>query len=122
MATVPADSTASDYDYFGYETAQLTSEVIANLTDLHLSNISLFDFATSCSSSQAKRSAPSCRAFPGSDDWPSDVVWKVFDLLLGGALIKGTPLAAPCFNSWPELRDEETCEYIKERWHTPRFQ
>ena len=122
MSTVPADSTDSGYDYFGSETSQLTSDVIANLTDLTLSNISLFDFASTTSGSTDKRSTPSCRAYPGSHDWPSDKAWKVLDLLVGRALIKSVPLAAPCFNSWPKVRDEETCAYIKAHWPESRFQ
>lgn len=100
----------------------MTSDDIANLTELKLSGISLFDFAGAASESANRRAAPSCRAYPGSKDWPSHIVWKVFDLLVGGVLIKSVPLAAPCFNSWPEARDEETCAYIKEHWSESRFQ
>ncbi|KAK0722675.1 hypothetical protein B0T26DRAFT_750045 [Lasiosphaeria miniovina] len=38
-----------------------------------------------------------CRAFPGSDDWPSDSDWRSFNQTLGGALLKPLPPAAACY-------------------------
>lgn len=108
---VPADTTAADIDYFGAETVQLTDSVLANLTELNLSNISLFGFSDNATLS--KRALPtSCKVFPGDLLWPIPVVWKIFNLLVGGALIETTPLAAPCYNDHPQVRNDAMCSYV----------
>lgn len=67
-------------------------------------------------------SGAECKAFPGSDDWPSDQAWSDFDQAVGGALIKTIPLAAPCYNSWPEQRDPEKCAEVIQLWNKPLYQ
>jgi hypothetical protein len=52
---------------------------------------------------------------PGDEEWPSALTWEIFDLLLGGSLIKATPLAAYCYPDWPEY-DADKCSEITANW------
>lgn len=85
-------------ELFPGEALQLTDAVIANLTDLDLSNIDLFSFENYSSTTVARRKRTAlanlkCKTYPGDILWPSTFVWKLFDILLGGALIKTIPYA-----------------------------
>ncbi|PMD39231.1 FAD binding domain-containing protein [Hyaloscypha variabilis F] len=52
----------------------------------------------------------SCRAFPGTPDWPIDEEWNHLNSTLGGALLKPTPLGAVCYNG--TLLDPARCRYL----------
>lgn len=52
-------------------------------------------------------SAP-CRAFPGSDDWPSRCDWSRLNTALQGRLLHPDPPAAVCYAG--DLHDEDACE------------
>ncbi|KAF6799524.1 hypothetical protein CSOJ01_12452 [Colletotrichum sojae] len=117
---VAADTASSGIDYFGFEAAQLTADVIANLTSYNLTDASLFDFGSEDDALE-KRAARSCKVFPGGRAWPSDLTWFLFDLLTGGALIDGVPAAAPCYENWPQY-DKAKCEEITSKWTTPQYQ
>lgn len=101
-------STDSDAEEF-----TLTDAVLANLTALDLSNVSLFQFANETAVS--KRAQLSCKTFPGDLLWPSKLVWKVFDLLTGGAVIETVPIGAVCFKN-NEHYDEAKCQDILDHW------
>lgn len=96
------------------ETVQLTDAVLANLTQLELSNISLFTFPDT--EGVEKRALPNnkCKTFPGDLFYPTELVWKVFNLLTGGALIKTVPLGAACYQG--EHYDAEKCQYLLDNW------
>jgi hypothetical protein len=97
------------------ETVQLTDAVLANLTTLELSNISLFAFADD--EALEKRTLSSlfkCKTFPGDILYPGTLVWKIFDLLTGGALIKTVPIGAVCYEG--EHYDATACEALLESW------
>ncbi|KAF4918377.1 FAD-linked oxidoreductase patO [Colletotrichum viniferum] len=96
------------------ETVQLTDAVLANLTQLELSNISLFTFPDT--EGVEKRVLPNnkCKTFPGDLFYPTELVWKVFNLLTGGALIKTVPLGAACYQG--EHYDAEKCQYLLDNW------
>jgi len=119
VQSVEPDTTDASVDYFEFETAQLTPEVIANMASKGIANVSLFDVAA-----PGKLSAPRppCKAYPGTPGWPSEALWRDFDMLVGGRLVKTVPLAATCFNSWPEVKDDTRCAVVKSRWGIPRFQ
>lgn len=120
---IPGASSASGIGYFSFEKTQLTKEVIANLTQLRLQDAALFEFGDiSTSTSKYPHSQRERKAYPGSDDWPSDVTWKALNVSLGGVLIKNIPLAASCYNSWPAVRSNESCAYVTAHWIEPRFQ
>jgi hypothetical protein len=117
---VPETATDASVPYFAAETVQLTPDVLANLTALGLSNISLFDFPTE-EVAAAKRGILSCKTFPGDLLWPIPLVWTVFDLLLGGALEQVTPLAAPCYDDHPKDRDAAKCSFISANWNNDSY-
>jgi hypothetical protein len=90
---------------------------------LSLTDAALFSFGEiSNAELEARANTSECKAYPGTSDWPSDTAWKVLDILSGGALIKNVPLAAPCYNSWPSVRSNESCAYVTAHWREPRFQ
>ena len=82
------------------EKFQLTDAVLANLTELELSNVSLFNFASSDEVVGSKRSLlKRCKTSPGDLLWPSKTIWKVFNILTGGALIETVPIGAVCYKN-----------------------
>ncbi|OLN87816.1 putative FAD-linked oxidoreductase-like protein 1, partial [Colletotrichum chlorophyti] len=117
---VTVDAASSGIDYFNFEAAQLTTDVIANLTSYNLTDVNLFDFGDEQTAVE-KRAARSCKAFPGDRAWPSSVAWFVLDVLSGGALVDGVPAAAPCYKDWPQYNAAK-CEEITSKWGTPQYQ
>ncbi|RSL92776.1 hypothetical protein CEP52_013623 [Fusarium oligoseptatum] len=95
---------------------QLTDAVLANLTDLELDHIELFQFAdeTEALDKRALSALAKCKSMPGDLLWPGKLVWKVFDLLTGGALIKTVPFGAVCFPG--EHYDADECSRIVDNW------
>ncbi|PKS04903.1 hypothetical protein jhhlp_008268 [Lomentospora prolificans] len=117
---VPATSSTSGVEYFDYERLQLTEDVIKDISDQGLAGSDFIGFGDI--DDRTTLSNSTCKAFPGDNDWPSGDSWRVLDLLLGGALIKAVPLAAPCYNSWPEERSEEACKAVTADWSQMRTQ
>ncbi|KAJ5176563.1 FAD linked oxidase N-terminal [Penicillium canariense] len=114
-ATTVAATAGSAPLLFSYETKQLTDSVLADVSaSLQNSTIaSMFDFANN---STAKRSVRhSCKPMPGDLLWPVDLIWNIFDRLLGGSLIKTIPLASVCYPDWPEY-DATMCATITADW------
>ncbi|KAK1754470.1 FAD-binding domain-containing protein [Echria macrotheca] len=95
---------------FTWEDAQLTDSIAS-------SNASLFGFD---SNSTTAKISPKCKVFPGDAAWPSQLVWNLFNVTLGGALIKTVPLAAPCYNNWPQ-HDAAQCQYVTNNWADPHL-
>ncbi|OTA67783.1 FAD binding domain-containing protein [Hypoxylon sp. EC38] len=120
VASVDAKESNSTADLFEGETLQLTDAVIANLTDLELSNITLFSFQNESSSAEtlAKRAIPGvCKTYPDDPYWPFQSTWALFNVLLGGALIKTVPYASPCYDSFGD-RNASKCDFITNNWIT----
>ncbi|KAK0631177.1 hypothetical protein B0T17DRAFT_486958 [Bombardia bombarda] len=113
-AVTPSPSCASRFDW---ENAQLTNAIVANLSKQQQPNnsSSYFDFG-----SDAKVARPACKTFPGDASWPSTQLWNSFNATVDGALIKTVPLAAPCYNNWPQ-RDAAACQYVTEHWSDPHL-
>lgn len=105
---VDSDTGASDPEGF-----QLTDAVLANLSGLELSNISLFQFPEEGSAKRALRSG--CKTGPGDLLWPGKIVWKVFELLSAGALIETVPIGAVCYKNSGHY-DAVKCAYTLEHW------
>lgn len=116
METVAANSTLLDVDYFPFESAQLTTAVLANLTNLNRVDVALFDFGNTTEITNR-----SCKLFPGEKTWPSNVEWSLFNLLLGGSLIQSVPAAAVCYQDWPQY-DTARCASVTANWNVPQFQ
>lgn len=106
---INASSSLSDAEKY-----QLTDAVLTNLTSLELSNISLFQFGDT---PIEKRSTIShrCKTLPGDADWPSQLVWKVLNLLTGGALIETVPIGAVCYPD-NEHYDPARCGIVLANW------
>ncbi|KAI1457894.1 FAD-binding domain-containing protein [Annulohypoxylon moriforme] len=122
VETVDADSASSGIDYFSYESSQLTTDVISNLTNYNLSDVTLFNFTESDNvTTTTKRSGRVCKTYPGDRSWPARSTWNLLNILLGGALVEGVPAAAPCYSDWPQY-NETTCASITSQWETPSYQ
>ncbi|KAL4806377.1 FAD binding domain protein [Aspergillus unguis] len=107
---------------FPSEKIQLTEDALADATSriADSSVAELFSFHNASAGADANRSRSlrhACKVMPGDEDWPSDLAWEVFDLLVGGALIKPAPLAAVCYPDWEEY-DADKCASITTDWIT----
>ncbi|WQF79852.1 Putative berberine/berberine, FAD-binding domain, PCMH-type, FAD-binding, type PCMH, subdomain 2 [Colletotrichum destructivum] len=112
IADVSVASTSAGL--FDQERVQLTDAVLANLTALQLSNISLFGFEDA--SSVEKRSLfGRCKTYPGDFLYPIGLVWNIFDLLLGGALTKTIPEASVCYDDFGNY-DQAKCDFLTANW------
>ena len=116
-AVVPATAlTAAGAQLFQWETLQLTQPVLANLTNMNLTDVTLFSFPTTSSASTSR-----CKVFPGDANWPSPIAWEVLNILTGDALIQTVPLAAPCYSGWLEY-NATACASITSQWSDPHLQ
>jgi hypothetical protein len=119
--TVSADSNSS-VPLNTAETVQLTTEVLQNLTSqLNDTTVSYFNFGNDTTITTTKRSASGCKVFPGDKAWPVDILWDIFDLLLGGRLIKTVPSASSCYSGWGDQNAAE-CAYVNSEWTDSHFQ
>ncbi|KAK4182729.1 hypothetical protein QBC35DRAFT_509406 [Podospora australis] len=102
--------------WFAYENAQLTESAIASS-----GNPDLFRFGADPSVASSSRlfTRPQCKTYPGDPLWPSNTVWSLLNVTLGGALIKTTPLAASCYQG-PNYNAAQ-CQYVTENWSNPRM-
>jgi hypothetical protein len=120
VAVDPASSN-STADLFSAETLQLTDAVLANLTDLDLTNISFFAFQNETNEPTiAKRAAAACKTYPGDTLWPWKIVWDIFDVLLGGALTQTVPFASVCYDDFGDY-DAAKCAFITNNWSNDSY-
>lgn len=107
---------------FPGENIQLNIERFANASHIsrNQSIIRLFEFGSE-SKVPINHGTSDCRLLPGDAAWPSSSTWDVFNFLLGGSLIKTSPLAAVCYSSWPEYSPDK-CEEIAKEWLTSDLQ
>ncbi|KAL4954439.1 hypothetical protein BDW69DRAFT_205191 [Aspergillus filifer] len=112
-ATATVSSSATP---FAGEAVQLTDDDLASIQNKSIAN--LFQFSNESATSSALRTIQHrCKLMPGDEEWPSEVVWEVFNLLVGGSLLKPAPLAAVCYPDWPEY-DADACSTITTDWIT----
>jgi hypothetical protein len=65
------------------------------------------------SSSETNNGTFSCKAFPGTSQWPSDQSWNA----LNGALLKPAPLASVCCNNTVYNNyDASQCQAVSASW------
>jgi hypothetical protein len=107
-------------DLLPAEELQLTDDLLASLTDAELTNITYFQFdddePIQTRRSLGRRFFGKCKTYPGDLLWPVPVAWKVFDLLLGGALIKTVPIGSPCYDSGLGTSDDAACTALNAKW------
>ena len=115
----PAAETVSTAEgLFGFEQLQLTDNVIANLSHYQLSDLELFSFPDGSSETEQRRAVKAragCKTYPGDTAWPSVPIWRLFDVLLGGGLIKTVPEASPCYPEWGTYNPGK-CQALTETW------
>jgi hypothetical protein len=85
---------------------------------MELSNISLFNFPENVEETESEKRSyfTNCKTFPGDLLWPVHSVWKVFNLLTGGALIKTVPIGAVCYTN-SEHYDADECQELLVHWN-----
>ncbi|KAK3484843.1 uncharacterized protein B0T23DRAFT_327690 [Neurospora hispaniola] len=97
----------------------LTDDVIANLSDHNLSNITLFAFPEDDGTTEVQKrtllASSGCKTAPGDLLWPNRSTWKVFDLLTGGALIETVPIGAVCYPN-SGVYNAAKCQTIMANW------
>jgi hypothetical protein len=108
------------------ETLQLTDAVIERLvTEQGVSEYAeyfAFDDSTAASDARVRRTASaSCKTFPGDSEWPKEIVWDIFNVLLGGALIPTKPIAASCYDSKWGKKDGAKCTEVANKFTDPLF-
>ncbi|PQE19472.1 6-hydroxy-D-nicotine oxidase protein [Rutstroemia sp. NJR-2017a WRK4] len=58
--------------------------------------------------------APACRYMPGDAGWPSEDDWEKLNKTIGGKLIRGVPLAQPCYGPG---YDPTICTTLANEWN-----
>jgi hypothetical protein len=124
--TVPA-TLAAGAPLQDAERLQLTDAVIDRValdeTTAAYAEYFAFPNSTVGDGNLARRAAASaCKAFPGDDSWPKDIVWDIFNALLGGVLIPTVPPASPCYDTKWGKKDAARCAHLIENWPDPLFQ
>jgi hypothetical protein len=116
------DKSDHAYPLFEYETKFLTKEGLENLlAEAGVSDdapLFAFDDGTQTNPGASR---PACKVFPGDTEWPSQSTWHNFDELLGEALIKTVPVAAPCYENLG-VYDAEKCAAVRDSFADPYFQ
>ncbi|KAJ9427164.1 hypothetical protein FOXG_04017 [Fusarium oxysporum f. sp. lycopersici 4287] len=103
-------------DYLKEETFQLTDTSLSALDEIDPSHASLFyPNSTSKGRSTTHHVLGKCKTFPEDRNWPSSSVWKLLDLITGGALIKTVPIAAPCYRNLGSY-DKVECSRVVDQW------
>ncbi|KAI1770391.1 FAD-binding domain-containing protein [Hypoxylon cercidicola] len=119
-AVIDPSSSNSTADLFPGETQQFTDAVLANLTELGLTDIALFGFADPAAAANESNIGP-CKTFPGEAVvFPGDITDRVFDLLLGGSLIQTKPYASPCYSDYGN-QDAAKCDQLTSHWSDDSF-
>jgi hypothetical protein len=109
-------------DYFSEEAFQLTNDSLSALDDIDAAHASLFyPENTSQRRNVASYSSRKCKTFPGDSLWPSTTVWRLFDWVTGGALIKTVPIAASCYDDY-ETYDKSLCNHVVDQWTNSSLQ
>ncbi|KAI8965338.1 FAD-binding domain-containing protein [Daldinia sp. FL1419] len=99
------------YSNFAFEAEQLAEEDIGDFSAIAFGNAS--------AAVSLDDGGPDCREYPGSPDWPLEEEWSRFNRSLGGALIKGVPPAAVCYDG--PYKDEAACTYLMRNATLTRF-
>ncbi|KAK3358149.1 FAD binding domain-containing protein [Lasiosphaeria hispida] len=111
----------SDRDgLFPFETLQLTDAALANMAhSAPAVDLSMFSFKDD-SKLRSRATQAACKTYPGDPAWPTDPMWRLFDNLLGGALIKTVPEASACYAEWGHYSASK-CEELTNNWNNSTF-
>jgi hypothetical protein len=83
---------------FPYESIQLEKGDVANNPDIAFGEAPVDTVAK-------------CKTFPGDSGWPSYTRWDAFNASLGGALVRGIPPAAACYEG--QYEDAVRCDLVR---------
>ena len=103
-------------NYFEFETLQLVDE---SLDQLDEDTRPLFEFAAHGAPSKQAPPYSTCKLFPGDEQYPSEALMDIFNLLSGNSLIKSVPVASACYEG--SLYDATECEYIASQFNNSYF-
>lgn len=108
------------------ERVQLTDTIVNQLVEMEsladYVEYFVFENTTEFNTARVRRSSSaSCKVFPGDPGWPKDVLWDIFNLLLGGALIPTVPIAAPCYDTQWGKKDIIDCANVSRNFTNPLF-
>ncbi|KAG8666631.1 hypothetical protein FPOAC2_11747 [Fusarium poae] len=102
--------------YLAEEKFQLTASSVKDLDELDPQHAPLFYPESESNRQILSPQAPSkCKTFPGDALWPSDSVWKLLNLITGGALIKTVPIGASCYDSFG-VYNKARCNHVTNQW------
>lgn len=91
---------------FPYEGVQLEDNDVANNSDIAFGELPVGITAK-------------CKTFPGDSNWPSSERWDAFNASLGGALVRGVPPAAACYEG--RYEDAVRCEIVRQGSRSSNF-
>lgn len=108
------------------ETLQLTDSVVDQLASNNVTaeyaEYFAFDNSSFANPARVRRAASAaCRTFPGDSTWPKNIIWDVFNALLGGALIPTKPVGASCYDSSWGAKDSAQCAVVSSNWTNAYF-
>lgn len=99
-----------------FEKLQLTDGVIEGLKDQRIPQLSLFYFGNTARGKVKTGSPAKCKTYSGDELWPTAGIWKLFDSLLGGSLIKTVPEASICYPEWGGYNAQK-CDSTSLTWN-----
>lgn len=110
-------------DYLAQEAFQLTDASLPQIDEIDPDHASLFypENVSTKRRSLSSRTATKCKTFPGDFLWPKEPVWKLLDLITGGALIKTVPIAASCYDNLG-VYNKARCSYVTDNWSNSSLQ
>jgi len=112
LTTCLALLTGANCIKFSYESVQLTKEDIENLPAIAFGDKSV----------TSAHEEASCKAIPGSPEWPADDEWNRLNSSLGGALLKPIPPASVCYSESSALvQDAAACNFLLRNASSTRF-
>ncbi len=76
--------------------------------------------AVQVSSRAVGSDSPSCKAVPGSTDWPSPEIWGTLNETTGGRLLQPTPPGAVCHKTQPSYNAAK-CIDVQNNWPNELF-
>jgi hypothetical protein len=79
-----------------------------------------FAFSANTNTTPNNSSHSTCKAIPGSPDWPSDSPWASLNISLSGQLFKPVPPGAVCHPDQPTF-NATLCPTVQAEWLTAIF-
>lgn len=114
VSPASSDSSAPLFDVERQQLTNSSLQAIAELEELDDVDVSIFEFEGD-PRIQKRSLWQKCKTYPGDLLYPSRTVWGLFDLLIGGKLIKTTPYASVCYDDFGN-KDSTACSEVSSTW------